>query len=92
MSVSVVLSLCGGFGCQYGFIAQYPPLPLTMAGWHSSMLSYSQSQLMRSPLSVTWHQRESPFWSAWLARMLRHKAATAAASANMKVKVLTREV
>jgi hypothetical protein len=27
-----VLSLCWGFGWQYGFIAQYPPPPVTMAG------------------------------------------------------------
>jgi hypothetical protein len=38
VSVTGELSLWEGSGCQLGFIAQYPP-PLTMADWHSSMLS-----------------------------------------------------
>src|ERR1700751_2035229 len=38
VSVTGELSLCEGSGCQLGFIAQYPP-PLTMADWHSSMMS-----------------------------------------------------
>jgi hypothetical protein len=68
-----------GSGCQVGFIAQKPPVPAT-AEAHSSLVSYSQSQVMAlPPLFVTMHQRDSSF--AWT-RIFAHKATAKVANAN----------
>jgi len=82
-----------GAGRQKGFMAQKPRLPVSTAGWQSSIVSYSQSQLSASdPWLLTAHQRESPYMPAWLAAGSKQIAAEAAAtaSASLKGKIFTR--